>query len=123
MTASFALELDTRPPQLTWGAAAGAQAGQTLTVAYGVDEPELLSADLALADGRVIAATIAAGSIQVAVPGDAPTGSGVLTAHTVDDVLNAGAFSVTIAVAGVTPPPSGGEGSLQVGHAPGGMVR
>lgn len=121
MTSVVELELDTTAPQITWGAPAGATAGQTLSVSYALNEPDLLSAELVLPDARTIAGNVFPDRLEVALPADTPSGLGTLTAHVRDEVFNAAARTLAVALAGVTPPTAPGP-LFQIGRAPGGAV-
>lgn len=103
MAASFALVLDTTAPSVAWGAVGGAVAGELLQLAYVTDEP-IDSADLTLADGRVLALTIGA-ALSVLLPADTPQGAATVRVR--DDVGNERVYPALVMLQGaivVTPP-------------------
>lgn len=71
-----------------WGAYTGTTAGELLRVAY--TGPTPTSSTLTLADGRVLAVTIAPGELSVLLPVDTPDGLATLTAdeHTLEIPLH-----------------------------------
>lgn len=104
MTASFQLVLDTTAPSVSWGAAGGTTAGELLQIAYSADEP-IDSADLTLADGRVLAFTIGAAVLSVNLPADTPAGPADVRVR--DDVGNERVYAALIVLQGAivpTPP-------------------
>jgi hypothetical protein len=103
VTASFTLVLDTTAPSVAWGAVGGAVAGELLQLAYVTDEP-IDSADLTLADGRVLALTIGA-ALSVLLPADTPQGAATVRVR--DDVGNERVYPALVMLQGaivVTPP-------------------
>lgn len=104
MSAFTVIRLDTTPPVITWGPVTDAVASETMTVLYLLDEPQITAASFRLVDGRVIPGTVAADRITVDIPGDAPEGTGVLTAQLVDDVGNATVATLNIHVTGEIAP-------------------
>lgn len=121
---TFTITVDLTPPQLAWGTVAGTTAGELLRVAYVVHEPELVDADLQLADGRHLSFTIHDSWIEVLLPPDTPTGAGRIHATTRDDVDNEAVFDLVIHLDGAVtamPGPSttgGGPVATAPGPAP-----
>lgn len=108
MNSWVVLKLDTTPPQITWGPVTDANASETMTVLYMVDEPEVVEANLKLADYRVVQGLIAADRITVDIPEDAPEGTATLTVLLRDEVGNEATATLDIHVSGVIvpgPPP------------------
>lgn len=114
MTNSFTLELDTTAPVVTFGPPSNTDAGETLTVPFLLSEPDTVTAQLQLADGRLVDGEISGGSVMVDLPLDTPEGLATLRLHVRDDVLNEADRVLVIPVTGVAtrPPrtyPSPGE--------------
>lgn len=109
MPASFALVLDTTAPSVAWGAVGGAVAGELLQLAYVTNEP-IDSADLTLADGRVLALTIGA-ALSVLLPADTPQGAATVRVR--DDVGNERVYPALVMLQGtiVMPPPAPSRGA------------
>jgi hypothetical protein len=105
VTSTFQLALDTTAPQITWGAVDGANITETLTVEYVLDEPAVLSAQLELADGRLIDMAVAPTLLSVLVPGDAPEGWGTVHATLRDAVHNTATADLPVYISGVLGPP------------------
>jgi hypothetical protein len=97
---SFNLQLDTRAPVVTWGAAAGTTAGELLQIGYTLDEPALVSATIRLADGRTIALTDTGLTLEALLPADTPDGNATISALVRDDVLNEATRTRTIHLTG-----------------------
>lgn len=97
---SFNLELDTRAPVITWGAAAGTTAGELFQIGYTLDEPELVSAVLRLADGRDVPLTDTGLTLEALLPADTPDGNATVRALVRDDVLNEATRTRTIHLTG-----------------------
>lgn len=102
-SSAFQLRLDTTAPRLTWGAVTGADPGDTLRVAYALDEPQVESAELQLAD-RTLAMSVGVLTLDVAVPDDTG-GDGQVVAHVVDNAGNRASYTLAISLGGVAPPP------------------
>lgn len=100
MSASFNLTLDTHAPLVTWGAVSGTTAGELLQVGYQLDEPELVSAELVLRDGRHLTMTDTGLTLEVALPPDTPNGNATIVAHVRDEVLNEADRQVVVALVG-----------------------
>lgn len=114
MSATFLLTLDTTPPVVTWGAATGTSAGSFLSVPFEVDEPELVSAEAVLLDGRHLAMAVETSAVEVLLPDDAPGPSLHIQAVTLDDAGNEGVSTITVPIDSPiqapeeTPPPRTG---------------
>lgn len=107
MTAYFNLTLDTHAPVVTWGAVDTTNPGDTMHVAYTVDEPGVLSADVLLSDNRVVPGTVQAGVLIFDLPLDAPEGPAQVRAYVGDDVGNNATRTLALVVGQpVTPPPA-----------------
>lgn len=118
MTSTFQLALDTHAPRLTWGAVTGADPGATLQIAYSLDEPRIVSAELQLAD-RTLPMAVGALVLSVDIPDDAPGGAATVSALARDDVGNEATYTLAVDLGGVIPP-------VQTGFKPvtgGGMPR
>jgi hypothetical protein len=100
--ASFELVLDSTAPAVAWGAVAGAVAGELLQLAYVADEP-IDSADLTLADGRVLVLAVGA-ALTVMLPADTPQGAATVRVR--DDVGNERVYPALVLLQGaiVVPP-------------------
>lgn len=105
MPSSFNLALDTQAPVVTWGAVEDAEADFELRVGYTLDEPDVTSAEVRLADGRVLPMEVQAAYLAVQLPADTPNGSTEVRAYVRDDVWNTAVRTLTIFVAGVEGPP------------------
>jgi hypothetical protein len=101
VTTSFQLVLDTTAPSVSWGAAGGTTAGELLQIAYSADEP-IDSADLTLADGRVLMFTIGAAVLSVNLPADTPAGPADVRVR--DDVGNERVYAALIVLQGAIVP-------------------
>lgn len=104
MSAYFTVALDTHAPRITWGDITGADAGETLVVAYTADEPGVASAELELPGGGRIPMRVAANQLAVDIPAASLQGTGVLRAYVEDDVGNTGTVTLDIALDGAIPP-------------------
>jgi hypothetical protein len=105
--------LDTTAPIVTWGQPVDANASETMTVPYLVNEPGIETAEIELLDGRVLAMAVGAGVLTVTLPDDAPEGLATVRAYVVDDVGNRAVRELPVAVSGVIvtqPPPVVPEG-------------
>lgn len=112
---TFHIELDTTPPVVTWGPVDGTEQGDTFTVQYALDEPDLLSAELELADHRVLPMQVFPDTLMVSLPMDAPDGPATVRAFVQDDVGNAATRTLVVIISGtpITPPtPTFGAGGL-----------
>lgn len=110
MSASLVLTLDTTAPEVTWGGASGASAGETLAVLYTATEP-LAAAKLKLADGRVLDLEVQDLAVVVPLPAGTPAGPAAITVF--DDVGNSRLYESVVVLEGVElPPPSTGGGGL-----------
>lgn len=101
------LVLDTHAPVVTWGAVEDAEADFELHVGYTLNEPGITSAEVRLADGRVLPMEVQPTYLAVQLPADTPDGSTEVRAYVRDDVWNTALRTLTIQVAGGTgePPP------------------
>lgn len=115
MASTFLLTLDTRAPQLQWGPVSDPNAGETLAVAYLVDEPGVDRASITLRDGRVLPMQVWPGQLTVDLPDNTTEGAATIRATTRDEVWNEAAFELVVALTGVPyeepppyVPPSGG---------------
>lgn len=95
--------LDTTAPVVTWGPVDGADADQDFEILYTVDEPELVSAELQLPDGRVLEMTVLADRLAVHLPADSPRGLGTVSAFVRDELGNTATRTTTVALDGVIP--------------------
>lgn len=95
------LILDTTAPVVTWGAPSDAINSETFTVPYVVDEPQVESADIRLADGRVVALDVEVDRITGDLPDDAVEGWATVRASVVDDVGNRAVRTLAVYVTGV----------------------
>lgn len=115
MTGAFVLTLDTTAPRVTFGAVGGATAGELLEVLYTINEPELVDAEIKLADNRVLPMEVLSDRLLVLLPPDTPDGNARITVHTLDDLLNAGTQTQRVHLSGtiVIPPdePVFGDGT------------
>lgn len=113
MSSSFQLTLDTTAPQITWGAQAGATAGELLQLGYTLDEPGIVSAQLELADGRNLALADTGLTLEAQLPPDTPNGPATVRVVVRDELLNQATRTRTIFLVGVVvipegPPAAGG---------------
>lgn len=113
MASSVVLTLDTRAPQVTFGAVGGAEAGQLLQVAYTVDEVGVSGAVLQLPGGAgTLTMDVFSDRVEVNLPPDTIGGTGHAVISTVDDVLNVEDFTLDVPIVGIIaaspPPPSQG---------------
>lgn len=99
----FTIKLDTTAPVVTWGPVTNAVASEEMTVLYLVDEPGIVSAQLKLADNRLLDCVVASDRITVQLPDDAPEGIGTLTALARDDVGNESTWTLDIPISGQIP--------------------
>lgn len=99
------LTLDTQAPVVTWGTVEDAEADFELRVGYTLNEPGITSAEVRLADGRVLAMEVQATYLAVQLPADAPNGATEVRAYVRDDVWNTAVRTLTIFVVGVEGPP------------------
>lgn len=89
MSSYVLIELDTTPPQITWGSPIFI--GHQMEVPYTVDEPEILAAELFIPSaGLTIPVTIEPDKFVITLPQMQSVASGILRAYTIDDVLNEG---------------------------------
>lgn len=107
MATSFTLSLDTTAPAIEWGAVAGTSAGQLLQVAYTIDEPGILTAELELPDGRELPVAIHDARLEVLLPPDAGGGFATLRVDVIDDLGNAATVEHMILLSGVFTTPTG----------------
>lgn len=107
MPVTFELTLDTRAPEVTWGAIAGTHAGELLRVAYTIDEPQIVAATLRLPDGRELVASALEDRIEVYLPPDIAPGLATLVAGVVDDVGNAADVELDILLSAALAIPTG----------------
>lgn len=114
MTSSFVLTLDTHAPRITWGAITGADAGETLAVAYTLDEQGVESATIELpSGGGTFPMRVDADALRFDIPGAAVMGDATIVVQLGDDVGNVATAELVVALGGVippvqTPPPSTG---------------
>lgn len=107
MASHFLLELDTTAPAVEWGTVAGAEAGQLLQVAYTVDEPELVEAELVSAAGEHVTLSVLADRVEGYLPPTISGGEATLIATTRDEVDNEATVTIGIPILSPTgPPPS-----------------
>jgi hypothetical protein len=107
------IELDTTPPDVTWGQETGAVISEELVVPYSTNEP-LATARLELTDGRRLTMVIEADRLTITLPDDVP--EGFHTIRVADDVGNATTHPIYISgvipteppVVGFQPPTGGG---------------
>lgn len=85
---SFQLTLDTTAPVITWGAISGATPGQTLSVAYTINEPGVVSAEFIDAENQSHPVTVFADHFECELPDDIAHGQGRLRVLVRDDVDN-----------------------------------
>lgn len=121
MASYFTLELDTRAPEVVWGAAGGLSAGALFQIAYTLDEPAITAAEIELGDGRVIPLGIQPGWLEVLLPPDAPQGNATVRAFVRDDVDNTATRTTVVALTGVVVEPD--EPPPHFGGAPDGPRR
>jgi hypothetical protein len=100
-----------RAPWLDYGAYTENAVGGTLfQVAYTLRRPGTVTATLRLADGRQLAMTVNAGSLEVLLPPDAPAGPATVLVDLVDADGVTGHADLTVQLSGV-PLPGGGPRS------------
>jgi hypothetical protein len=113
VTSWTVVELDTTPPDVTWGQETGAVISEELVVPYSTNEP-LATARLELTDGRRLTMVIEADRLTITLPDDVP--EGFHTIRVADDVGNATTHPIYISgvipteppVVGYQPPTGGG---------------
>lgn len=114
MGSSVVLTLDTRAPQVTFGAVGGAEAGQLLQVGYTVDEVGVSGAVVQLpGGGGTLTMDVLADRVEVNLPPDAVEGTAHVVISTLDDVLNAEDFTLDVPIVGIiaaAPPPPASQG-------------
>lgn len=103
MSAFTVIRLDTHPPVITWGPVTDANGGETMTVLYLLDEPQMINAVLRLNDSRVIEGNVFWDRITFDLPDDAPEGVAILSATLTDDVGNSTVAFLNVAVSGIPP--------------------
>lgn len=104
MSSAVVLELDTTAPVVTWGGVSGAAAGQALVVEFTVDEPDLISAELVLSDGRTRVMTLIGGELSVLLPADTPGTTHHIEALVRDEVGNEAVRSLAVVIDGIPVP-------------------
>jgi hypothetical protein len=85
---------------LTWGAVTGTTAGELLRVEYTLSRPELVSAELVLADGRRLTMIVAADHLEVLLPPDTPDGPATVVAQ-LDDGARTATAELIVFLTGV----------------------
>lgn len=107
MSSWFNLRLDTHAPVITWGPVDGTDQGAELVQLYGIDEPGVLTAELELPDGRVLAMSVQSNALLVQLPEDTPEGPATIRAFVRDDVWNEATRTTVVQLTGVPyePPP------------------
>lgn len=101
------IDLDSAAPVIAWGPATGLTAGELLQIAYEIDEPEVIGAELTLVGGTVLTMTVASDRLTVLLPYDAPAGLATISAYVRDAAGNEAIRSTTVLIAGtivVIPP-------------------
>lgn len=106
MPATVVITLDTRAPQITWGAAGQVSAGELLRVGYTLDEPAIIAARLELVDGRVLAVDVLVDHLEALLPYDTPDGWAQLVVELEDDVGNAAEATLQVRIGGAIVEPS-----------------
>lgn len=107
MPSWFNLRLDTHAPVITWGPVDGTDQGAELVQLYSIDEPAVVSAELELADGRVLPMSVQSNALLVQLPEDTPEGPATIRAFVSDDVANTATRTTVVQLTGVPfePPP------------------
>jgi hypothetical protein len=93
---------DREAPNVTFGASSGTTAGEFFQIEYTSDEP-LASAQLILADGRVLELTVATGVLSVLLPPDTPEGWASI--RVADAAGNARTYPAVVQLHGAVVPP------------------
>lgn len=106
MPATVVITLDTRAPQITWGAAGQVSAGELLRVGYTLDEPAITAARLELIDGRVLPVDVLVDHLEALLPYDTPDGWAQLVVELEDDVGNAAEATLQVRIGGAIVEPS-----------------
>lgn len=99
---SFALELDTHAPVISWGMPSGAVEGDTFTIPYTVNEPALISAVLIDSTGQNIPLTVTPTTLTATLPAISG-GTAQVVATTRDDLLNEQTYQHAVQLIGPIP--------------------
>lgn len=104
MASWFRLGLDTHAPVVTFGAVDSS--GGSLSVAYTIDEPAIVSAWVVDSAGRRVELEVQPSRLFAVLPADIAGGNAIVHAHAVDDVGNQADYTLAVLLAGgVTPEP------------------
>jgi hypothetical protein len=112
---SFILTLDTQAPVVTWGPVDGNVLGEEFSIQYALDEGQVLSAELKLADGRILAMAVLPDRLVVMLPDDAPDALATVDAFVSDDVGNTAHRTTEVPISGVPIEPVGPAGIPALG--------
>jgi hypothetical protein len=93
---------DREAPNVTFGASSGTTAGEFFQIEYTSDEP-LASAQLILADGRVLELTVGTGVLSVLLPPDTPEGWASI--RVADAAGNSRTYPAVVQLHGAVVPP------------------